>query len=119
MCCSSHCHCQWSLGNMETNYTIHSGFIPLYQSLYNRLSMSHMVMSPKKTGVFLAHSLTMVLRLFLDHKISLEYRGEKKVIILLLWEKNLNTNFQKCSQMFVLICHCCGNCLIRILHSKS
>jgi hypothetical protein len=44
--------------------------------------------------------------------------GKKKVMILLLWENFLNTNFQKCSQMFVLICHCRGTCLIRILHSK-
>ena len=40
-------------------------------------------------------------------------------MILLPWEIFLDTIFQKCSQMFVLICHCGGTCLIRILHSKN
>src|SRR6202042_717910 len=35
-------------------------------------------MSPKFLFLFLAHSLTMVLRLFLHHHIALEYRGNKK-----------------------------------------
>jgi hypothetical protein len=41
------------------------------------------------------------------------------LMILLLWEKNLNTKIQKCSQMLVLICHCGGTCLIWILHSNK
>ena len=122
------------------------------------------VMSPKKNFFFLAHSLTMVLSLFLLHRAALEYRENffdydfvtvgknfeykfSKMLsdvcfdLSLLWhlpnqdiafeiikqskynfvtvgKKKLNTNFQKCSQIFVLICHCHGNCLIRILHLK-
>src|SRR6202050_1487350 len=45
--------------------------------------------------------------------------GKILLMILLLWGKNSNTNFQKCSQVFVLICHCGGTCLIRILCSKN
>ena len=45
--------------------------------------------------------------------------GINLLMILLPWEKDSNTIFQKCSQMFVLICHCGGTCLIRILRSKN
>src|ERR1700733_1885005 len=58
---------------------------------------------------------TMVLRQNLLHKIALEYHGNIFQYKFVTVEKNLNTNFQKCSQMFVLICHCGGTCLIRIL----
>ena len=40
-------------------------------------------------------------------------------MILLPWEIFLNTNFQKCSPMFIFICHCGGTCLIRIWHVNN
>ena len=51
-------------------------------------------------------------------RLLLSIAGTKLLMISFLWEKNLNTNFQNCSQMFVLICHCGGTCLISKLHSN-
>jgi hypothetical protein len=63
-----------------------------------------------------AHSLTQVLRHFADHYTTLEYCENDFVTVR---EKKLTTNFQNCSWMFVLICHCGGIWLIKILHSNK
>jgi len=75
-------------------------------------------MSPKKI-IFLAHSLTKVLRQILLHNRALEYRGKIFVNDFVTVGKKFEYNFQNCSWMVVLICHCGGTCLIRILLSKS
>src|ERR1700733_864900 len=46
--------------------------------------------------------LIMVLRQILVHQVALEYHGNKIINDFFTVGKKLNTNFQKCSQMFVL-----------------
>jgi hypothetical protein len=80
-------------GNSKPNSMLNS------RSLNSIIFWYHLSIYESKIFFFWAHSLTMVLRQFVVYKISLEYCGKKKVMILLLWEIFLNTNFQKCFEI--------------------
>jgi hypothetical protein len=55
----------------------------------------------------------------LHHRIALDYRRKKKVNDFVTVGKKFEYKNSIFSLMFVMICHCGGTCLIRLLHWKN